>query len=109
MATAKNTHTSTTAAAPVRHRPAITRSANEFGATYRLVCTCGRTGEQHQVRSLARMDLDRHLTALPLVPEHQQCRDPQRHDCRPWEPCELCEGQEALFGLPGPATVRETR
>ncbi|WP_432924280.1 hypothetical protein ACQPZZ_29070 [Microbispora sp. CA-135349] len=89
--------TSTAAAAVVRHRPAITRGANEFGATYRLVCTCGRAGEQYQVRGLARVDLDRHLTALPLVPEQQQCRDPKRHDRRAWEPCELCEHQTVLF------------
>ncbi|WP_182876113.1 hypothetical protein [Microbispora sp. H10670] len=110
MPAAKSTNTSTSAAAAalVRHRPAVTRGADEFGATYRLMCTCGRTGEAHQVRSLARTDLDRHLTTLPLVPEHQQCRDPHRHDCRPWEPCALCEGQEALFGLTGPA-VRESR
>ncbi|WP_169948628.1 hypothetical protein [Microbispora sp. H11081] len=91
----------------VRHRPVVASGADTVGRTYQMRCTCGRTGDVHQVRSLARMDLERHITTLPLVPARQQCRDPQRHDCREWEPCALCEGQEPLFTLTGP-TGEET-
>ena len=93
--------------APVRHRRVVAAGADAVGRTFQMRCTCGRTGEVHQVRSLARMDLERHITTLPLVPAAQQCRDPQRHDCREWEPCALCEGQQALFTLTGP-TSEET-
>ncbi|GAA3801715.1 hypothetical protein GCM10022226_21930 [Sphaerisporangium flaviroseum] len=85
--------------APVRHRPQIERGADACGKTYRLACTCGTRGEEHCARHLAEWDLNEHVAGLPKVATGQQCRDPKRHDRRPWEPCGLCERQELLFDL----------
>lgn len=84
--------------APVRHRPAIVRGADENGhTTYRLACPCGATGEEHAARRLAEWDLNEHVAALPRVPADQQCRAPKRHGVCHWEPCEACEHQTTLF------------
>ncbi|MBX6168534.1 MAG: hypothetical protein IRY84_12965, partial [Thermobispora bispora] len=40
-----------------------------------------------------------HITTLPLVPDHQRCQFPREHDCREWEPCEVCEHQLPLLDL----------
>lgn len=82
-----------------RHRPRIVRGTDHVGVVYRMRCTCGTSGADQPTRGLARRDFDAHLTALPLVPTEQQCRDPHRHDVRPWEPCELCANQLPLFDL----------
>lgn len=83
-----------------RHRPIVASAiARGAGLVYRMRCTCGTCGADQPTRGLAARDLDAHLTALPLVPPGQQCRDPHRHDVRPWEPCELCAAQLPLFDL----------
>ncbi|WP_344941540.1 hypothetical protein [Actinomadura miaoliensis] len=81
----------------VRHRPSIEQGADDYGATYRMCCTCGQQGEAHASRRLAQYDLDSHVSALPRVPVYQQCRDRRAHDRRPWEPCATCAGQMSLF------------
>lgn len=84
----------------VRHRPAVRRVLGGDGfVAYRLHCTCGRVGEAHPIRSLAKRDLDRHISALPPVPAEQRCLTPRIHDRREWEPCEVCEKQLPLFDL----------
>lgn len=91
-------------AAPVRHRPKVARTVSPCGGTvYRMVCTCGQTGRQWPARGPAREELERHITALPLVPAARQCHAPRAHDRRAWEPCGLCEHQTALFDLAGGA------
>lgn len=82
----------------VRHRPHIARRFDPTGRrTYRMECTCGTCGEERASRRMAAIDQARHLEALPRVPADQQCRDPQRHGTRWWEPCPTCAGQLALF------------
>lgn len=83
----------------VRHLPEIRRALDGYETTYQAVCTCGRRGQVHLVRSLAAQDVERHITALPPVPPEQQCRLPRQHDCRPWEACQLCANQLTLPGL----------
>lgn len=81
------------------HRPKVERGTDHVGVVFRMRCTCGTSGADQPTRGLARRDFDAHLTALPLVPDHQRCRFPREHDCREWEPCEMCEHQLALFDL----------
>ncbi|GGL56571.1 hypothetical protein [Planomonospora parontospora] len=87
------------AAAALRHRPKVVRTADDVGAVYRMTCTCGTTGRDWYARPPAKEELERHIATLPRVPAGQECRDPKRHDRRHWEPCGLCAGQEALFDL----------
>lgn len=83
-----------------RHRPIVASAiARGAGLVYRMRCTCGASGADQPTRGLARRDLDAHLTALPLVPPEQQCRDPRTHGTREWEPCETCANQLPLFDL----------
>jgi hypothetical protein len=94
--TTTNTTTSTAG-----HRPVIKRGVDSFDRkVYRMVCTCGARGEEHAARRLAEWDLNEHVSALPRVPAAQQCHTPKTHDRRPWEPCQACERQEALFDAP---------
>jgi hypothetical protein len=87
---------------PVRHRPQIERRLDAAGRkTYRLSCACGHTGQEHAARRMADCDLNDHILALPRVPAAEQCRDPQRHGCRHWEPCSVCRDQLPLFDLGG--------
>lgn len=79
-----------------RHRPTVQRGSDGAFVIYQMRCTCGQTGEAHSLRSLAVRDLDRHVAALPPVPEHQRCRSPHAHDRREWEVCEVCQGQLCL-------------
>ncbi|MFI7534024.1 hypothetical protein [Streptosporangium sp. NPDC049376] len=89
----------TTAPAPVRHRPTITRTAGQVSTIYRFVCLCGATGEEQAARRMALMDLNQHVLSLPRVPADQQCRTPRTHGRSPWEPCGLCADQTSLFDL----------
>lgn len=82
----------------VRHRPRIAKGWDAYGRTYRLVCTCGREWPAHSERTLATYDRDRHISTLPPVPQHLQCRD-RRHRVPVWEVCELCASQLSLFSL----------
>lgn len=87
------------AAAAVRHRPVIERGIDAWGHVYRMRCTCGASGEAHDMRGLAERDLNEHVRALPEVPPPQRCRHPKEHDWRAWEPCQVCAGQLELFDL----------
>lgn len=82
-----------------RHRPTIKTGTGHVGVVYRMRCTCGASGDDQPVRSLAKRDIDNHLRTLPLVPVEQQCRDPRAHGTREWEPCETCANQLPLFDL----------
>lgn len=83
----------------VRHRPAVERTRDGTRLAYQARCTCGYRGWLEVTRRSAEWELAQHVRELPRVPAAQQCRDPRRHDRRPWEPCALCEAQTPLFDL----------
>lgn len=84
----------------MRHRPRVERSLSDRGLrVHRMVCTCGERGQERGMASTAQQDSVSHVADLPRVPAGQECRDPRRHDRRPWEPCALCAAQMPLFDL----------
>jgi hypothetical protein len=84
----------------VRHRPGIRYPRRPDGRyAKQMHCTCGEVGPDRDAYDVAERDAEAHIADV-TPPADQRCRAPRAHRLEePWDRCQLCADQEALFAL----------